>query len=541
MQIFISYGRQDALEFAEKLSGWLREQGFEPWLDQKGGIVPGEPFDLRLERGISGSKLVIALISPSSVRQESYCRNEWLYAQSIEKPIIPIRLANINPPLVIINLHYEDAFDNPDLMFNKLLSVISEVSKNGKSRHRDWIINETDNLWWTHGNHNNFDIELSRYGELFTGRDWIFEKLDHWVNEEDSQIALITAEAGLGKSAIAAQLTTKLNVCSIHFCTSSIIKTCEPIDWIKEIVFQMAAQFDIYRTEIEKRSMTPVWSAPPESLFRSLVVDPLIKVKNDLYIENPWIFIIDSLDEAMSVTGHAMIDILAFSVDFLPSWVKIIATCRPDQSIISRLSIEGVKHIKIEADDSNNQNDLKLYVEKRIQRFGDILTQASSLSLVDKVSTISYGNFQFAKVLIDSLETSKKTDVISLNQLNQYPIGLIGLYDRIFRKRFSDLSVYRKNVLPILNCLIASKEPIDSKDLHTASKLDELDANNGILLISQFLNQTDLGLRLFHQSIIDWLSDFERSGEFAASKVNGQQLLSDYCWGQFSIGSTFFL
>ena len=133
------------VKFAEKLAKWLEEQGFVPWLDKKGGIIAGDPFDVRIENGISECGLVIALLSPSSIRHGSFCRNEWLYAQSIAKPIIPLRLTNLTPTLVIINLHYEDAFPDPDQVFSVLLPVINEVVSQGKSLYREWG-NKSGNL-----------------------------------------------------------------------------------------------------------------------------------------------------------------------------------------------------------------------------------------------------------------------------------------------------------------------------------------------------------------------------------------------------------
>ena len=81
-QIFISYGRGDAADFAGRLADWLRRQGFEAWLDVEHGVPIGAPFDVRIELGISGSDAVIAVLSPWSLCPEGFCRNELLFAQS---------------------------------------------------------------------------------------------------------------------------------------------------------------------------------------------------------------------------------------------------------------------------------------------------------------------------------------------------------------------------------------------------------------------------------------------------------------------------
>ena len=39
IRIFISYGHGDAADFSAKLAVWLRDQGYEPWLDVENGIL----------------------------------------------------------------------------------------------------------------------------------------------------------------------------------------------------------------------------------------------------------------------------------------------------------------------------------------------------------------------------------------------------------------------------------------------------------------------------------------------------------------------
>ncbi len=62
VRIFISYGRRDRAELAQRLAQWLREQGHEPWLDVENGIPIGEPFDIRIEWGIKSSDTLLALL-----------------------------------------------------------------------------------------------------------------------------------------------------------------------------------------------------------------------------------------------------------------------------------------------------------------------------------------------------------------------------------------------------------------------------------------------------------------------------------------------
>jgi tetratricopeptide (TPR) repeat protein len=537
MKVFISYGHRDSQEFAEKLAEWLKDQGYEPWLDKKGGIVAGDSFDVRIEKGISKCGLVIALLSPSSIRYDSFCRNEWLYAQSIAKPIIPVRLSNITPPLLIINLHYEDAFPDPNQVFAALLPVINEVLGQGKSLYREWI-NKTGNLsWWANRQKISFKEELKTYGESFVGRTWVFDQLIDWVASDDSKLALIIADTGWGKSAISAHLATRLNVRSLHFCTSSNSITCEPVEWLKELIFQLASQFNDYRIEIERRFEEPNWELPPETLLRLLIIDPLNEIDIKTEINDPWIFVIDSLDESLAVAGPAMTDLLSWSVSILPAWIKIIATSRPEESIISKFSNNWVKQFCMHSSTQKNQTDLNRYVELRLSQLKGIVQEGSWQALVNKIVEKAEGNFQYTKILIDSIGDFHNIGKGNfINNLEEFPVNLVGLYNRIFRMRFTDITQYKDTILPVINCLIAAREPLDENFLIKASGIEEKLACDAILLLSQFLNRTESGVRFFHQSIIEWLVELKKSTVFSASKSKGENLLADVCWDEYKSG-----
>jgi len=108
MRVFISYGRGDSAKLASKLAAWLRSRGHEPWLDVDEAIPIGPPFDIRIEVGISRSDLLIALLSPWSLRPDGFCRNELLYAQAMKISIIPARIAVVIPPIHVISLNFLD-------------------------------------------------------------------------------------------------------------------------------------------------------------------------------------------------------------------------------------------------------------------------------------------------------------------------------------------------------------------------------------------------------------------------------------------------
>ena len=76
-RIFISYGRQDATHVAAWLHQGLVALGYDVWLDQHDlQQATGAEWERKIEDAISKSNVVIALMSPHSVRPQSECRNE---------------------------------------------------------------------------------------------------------------------------------------------------------------------------------------------------------------------------------------------------------------------------------------------------------------------------------------------------------------------------------------------------------------------------------------------------------------------------------
>src|ERR1035441_1381504 len=66
--VFISYGRQDALEFAKRLAADLKKYGHTAFLDlesiQKGGL-----WEVRIEQGIRSANVLAAVMTPYSLRE----------------------------------------------------------------------------------------------------------------------------------------------------------------------------------------------------------------------------------------------------------------------------------------------------------------------------------------------------------------------------------------------------------------------------------------------------------------------------------------
>jgi hypothetical protein len=104
---FISYARQDGLEYAKRLEGDLIAAGLKSWRDQR-DLDPDQDFTAELEQGIEKSARVICCVTPDTRRDNSFVRREIGYALAVHKPIVPLIFEGTIPPIHIINVTRED-------------------------------------------------------------------------------------------------------------------------------------------------------------------------------------------------------------------------------------------------------------------------------------------------------------------------------------------------------------------------------------------------------------------------------------------------
>ena len=117
-RVFLSYGVHDASELAERLRHDFTARGYQVWWDVN-RIRAGRPWDEEVQMGLRNSQVVLALLSPQSVRRardagnptatDSVCLDEIEYAQRACKiPIVPVRVVSCEVPFLIYRLNQID-------------------------------------------------------------------------------------------------------------------------------------------------------------------------------------------------------------------------------------------------------------------------------------------------------------------------------------------------------------------------------------------------------------------------------------------------
>ena len=362
VRLFISYGRADAEELAERLEADLSLLGFDVWRDRR-QIRAGRAWDDQIEAGLRSSQLVVAVLTPHAVREQSICRDELGFARYVCKlPIVPVLAERCDRPFVIFRLDYIDltawcdSVDQYKLGFERLVDEIQAHLRGEPPRHRRW-----DDRFPPL----DFGPYLYDKRRDFCGRDWLFARIDAWRQDPGRHRALlITGDPGIGKSAIVAQLVhvnPDGQVLAYHCCRADLPETLRPARFIRGLAGMIAGRLDSYASQLQDPQVEAALGearceTDPASAFEEGILNPLHRVPapagGSRYI------LIDALDEALSTrSGLSLVTLLApVRLDRLPGWLRVVATTRKEPDVLRRLG--GLRAEEIRADEPDNLDDI---------------------------------------------------------------------------------------------------------------------------------------------------------------------------------------
>lgn len=355
-------------------------------------------------------------------------------------------------------------------------------------------------------------------------------------------------EPGIGKSAIAARLATRMEVKGFILLHPDDADPCTPASFIRTLAGQFAAIFPAYRETLE-RIGAPDASAPPEEIFRTYIAEPLAACSDRPGAGKPWILVIDGLDEAAAGSGDGMIDFLAESLDRLPPWFRVIATTKPDQDVLDRFRGTGIRQLALEATSIDNMADLAEYTRIRAAEAG--LDQIPDL--VNRIGDAAAGNFRYARAALDMQFMPKCSVHLVAEKREDFEEVLHREYLRMVRGRFPAATHYKQEISPALACLAVLRSPVpehlllsalaqsprivvrnkdeqettppagkDRKSLHVVRRR--------LRALSPFIVRDNDGLRLFHESFAEWLRDqWDVPNPYAPSPKEGSRRLAEAC------------
>jgi WD40 repeat protein len=396
-----------------------------------------------------------------------------------------------------------------------------------------------------------FEPYIREKRESFSGRAWLFAEVDQWLASGEDRALLIRANFGVGKSALVAeylgrdreQRTNK--VVAHHFCRHDRQDTLRPGAFVRSIASQLGGSLPAYRQAIwsnEKlqKHLTDESDSDPMSALEAAVLAPLLDVPPP---DGARLLVVDSMDEALALESGGVgkhvtiVDLLTSSSRSLPPWLRILVTSRPLSLKVSRQLAEAFTLREINAEDANNDADLREYVLARSSRAAiarlldeaGITADAFARALVKK----SGGKFLYLVHVLREVASG----IISVKDPDSLPYGMDRFYEGAFERRFGpDQDKYRK-ARELLEVICAAAEPLSPLEL--GEILRDTDASVRQIQSQQlpdFVKLQGKQLSLDHASLKDWLTliDSEtglaRAGPFAINLAEGQSRI--HSWAQ---------
>lgn len=548
-RVFLSYGHDQACTgLVERIRTDLCNKGFEVWIDRD-RINFGDDWRREITEGIALSSHMIAFLSKHSTRSPGVCREEVAIAlgplQGHVYTVLVEPLSEVTPPLIISHLQWLDMHEWRSLQSSgssyfdswyaeKFAAIIDVLSRNSS------FAGEVDALRkWLRP----LDpaIELAKVGlENFSGRGWLLDgvgegygsgEIERWrINPVGGKIFWLSAEPGWGKSCVAVRLAhvARTRILAVHFCRKGQANTLDARQVIRTLAFQMATQLSEFRKLLIARLSTDavIEGLGPEELFQVLLRQPLqYVIAGDRTASDRQLIVLDGIDETLDQNSQsALLDLLSSSFQFLPDWVGLVVTSRPEAPIVRRLGQFGIRHM--EAKDERNQRDLLQHISRWFIRIG--VPESESRRALNKVMEAAAGNFLYLR----QLESAVDTGLFPLSAVASeapLPRGLTSLYDCWFSSKFSDREAYSKKYRPLFEIMTAAEEPVS---VEVIEQLLGWNAYDQVELLEPLgsLCPFEFGhVRFFHKSLPDWLNDSKESGRaWHVSAEFGHKRLASY-------------
>jgi hypothetical protein len=542
VKIFISYGRDIHTELAEKLNNDLKEKGFIVWFDKE-KLKEGSDWESYIENGLTQlaedreNSFLLFLMTPHSTRRpDGYCLNEIAKAILKNITIIPIMVVSSEPPLSICRIQWLDMQDcfpidiksqTYQKKFEQLLISLKTKSFEFEGEQKALLkllepIDFNDNI-------------LRHLINKFTGREWLLRKIDNWFldTQKSNRIFWITGVPGIGKSAIASWLSEKrIEISAIHFCEFGNQEKTDLLKLIKSLSYQISTQLPDYKHilshtinlfEILKKY------TEPKSLFSKLIIQPLNKISTP---DHPITILIDAIDEANKNGVNELADLIATEFEKTPSWLKLIITSRPDNEVM--IPLQKLSPYIIDASCDENLTDIKNYLQFEILPYLTEFEFDRKNIIIDEISKKSEGVFLYVKCVCEELKSGK----MKLSEIDSFPSSLGAIYTVFFKREFNDLIFFKKNIREAISLIISGYEPIKTSLLKCILNWKDTEFNDFIELLGSLfvVNNRDKDERIYvyHLSLIDWLIDREKSGDYCIPISDGRIVLIDFALKEFA-------
>jgi len=270
-----------------------------------------------------------------------------------------------------------------------------------------------------------FDADIIRHLTRFTGRQWLFDHIDEWLQDSHaSRVFWITGNPGVGKTAIAAWLLThRREAAAFHLCQHGHKDKSNSRKTILSIAYQLSSQLPNYQERLNSLNLEEIVTQDnAKTLFDNLIVQPLSR--NFPHPGRTIIILIDALDEATERDRNELADFIGSEFDKTPEWIRLIITSRPEPEVSHPL--QALTPYILDASTPENEDDIRTFLHKELVPFAG--GKEPSMDIIDTIISLSEGVFLYVEWIRKELELGG----LFLGRLNEFPKGLGGIYAQFF-------------------------------------------------------------------------------------------------------------
>ena len=373
-------------------------------------------------------------------------------------------------------------------------------------------------------------------------RDWVFEKVQNWLDDRSSQnrVMVISANAGMGKSVISAVICKRMQqagrLSGSHFCQYNNVRYCKPQLMIQSLACHLSHALPEYKhalvEQLSRNLGTDLNNMDVEELFALLFKEPLSTVGDP---GRNMLMVVDGLDENECKGRNELLDVIANQFCKLPFWIRFLVTTRPALNIAEKL--KHLKPLKLKSNDAENVEDVRAVFQKNLQH---VVKLGNLDEYVKKLVLKSEGLMLYAHFLV-LLITENPSIFHDGDVDDSLPLGISSFYHSYFKRLESelceDLHMKEEHFLNLLAAVATSREPLPvdfvSKVLVTGTDppLARRKVVRSLSSVSALFPIRDDCLQVIHKSVKDWLTDVSCYGEhqFIVDENEGHRILAALC------------